>query len=379
MVRGRAPRLFCCAAVRALGVAVVLACDVAARVGASSSALAPRGLHVMRGGGDDRRRSWDEFCLEFFPVCWDWGARRIKASPREMWFEDAANMTWEEEDALAEEIVAGNQGAVMEGGCTWRVIGDMLLLPRLYLIISKFCRKHVHIKRVGRRLRGAPIGCGDKRCWDCFDHHAQGTYIYIYRCHKAFQPQEQLILQHDPSLGIKWCGCAKCASRTTRAAVDQLFPVEEERRETEKEEGSFETETQTQTQTQAQTHRRMLIKAALFVALGREEEGAAQLDALIAYSADLESVLLPVPDEHAEDVRHVYVYARYLRAKTRLRQTDVTSTAAPDTCNTASAPAPSPGNVELAKTLVADARRAEATQVHMAVNLDFKLHALADV
>ena len=43
MVRGRAPRLFCCAAVRALGVAVVLACDVAARVGASSSALAPRG------------------------------------------------------------------------------------------------------------------------------------------------------------------------------------------------------------------------------------------------------------------------------------------------------------------------------------------------
>ena len=45
------------------------------------------------------------------------------------------------------EIVAGNQGAVMEGGCTWRVIGDMLLLPRLYLIISKFCRKHVHIKR----------------------------------------------------------------------------------------------------------------------------------------------------------------------------------------------------------------------------------------
>ena len=70
------------------------------------------------------------------------------------------------------------------------------------------------------------------------------------------------------------------------------------------------------------------------------------------------------------------VYGRYLRAKMRLRQADVTSTAAAstagastagastagDTCNTAAVPAPgapagSAGNVELAKTLVADARR----------------------
>jgi len=65
----------------------------------------------------------------------------------------------------------------------------------------------------------------------------------------------------------------------------------------------------------------MMLRAPFLLAAGNTEEGTALLDALIASSSELERVLLPVPHEEEGDRRHIYVFARYLRAKLLLRGT----------------------------------------------------------
>ena len=81
----------------------------------------------------------------------------------------------------------------------------------------------------------------------------QDTYIFVYRCHKAFEGSDQQ--QLNPHTAVKWyaltvtgclglsvldqvvnkymtrahadhlrCGCVRCVENSRRAAVDQLFP-----------------------------------------------------------------------------------------------------------------------------------------------------------
>ena len=118
---------------------------------------------------------------------------------------------------------------------------------------------------------------------------------------------------------------------------------------------------------------------------GGLEEAAAQLDAAIGASADLAAAVGTVPGAEEEDVRHVFVVARYLRAKLLL--STLGGVAAPDGGEmVAGEGGEGVGGAECtgssrerARVLVAEAAASCAKQVHMAVNLEFKLHALADI
>jgi hypothetical protein len=69
-----------------------------------------------------RQGGWDQWCLNFFPICFDWRAERLpaKASHREVWVQDALSVTANElEDAETNEafikFVQGGESASWEG------------------------------------------------------------------------------------------------------------------------------------------------------------------------------------------------------------------------------------------------------------------------
>ena len=191
----------------------------------SSAALMERGYRQL-----PRRGYVDEFCLTFFPVCYDWNSLRLPptASHREVWLKDAAAGVDDEEELQADLDAAQDKQAVIDGGeggvaryFNGRRGGIMGLADHLSHVASNAFRKvfGISIRRVLKRIRArirGHTGCGDKRCWDCFEQDARDTYIFVYRCHKAFEC--------DPTTASTWCGCARCGGRSSSEAVKQLFP-----------------------------------------------------------------------------------------------------------------------------------------------------------
>merc|ERR1712216_900481 len=204
-------------------------------IGVAPPTLALHGRHLV-----DRlpRRSWfEDCCISFFPLCYDWNDARYTdlspASHREVWLLDAAAVpeaVLDDDQELQVDILleattlggsreasglrAGGRGLVF----AWtRLIRGANNVFRGVFGIS-FRRV---VRRVALRLRGA-TGCGDKRCWDCFEQSAKDTYIFVNRCHKAFEGSDQQ--QLNPHSAVKWCGCVRCVENSRRAAVDQLFP-----------------------------------------------------------------------------------------------------------------------------------------------------------
>ena len=83
-----------------------------------SLSFSGEGYHRLR-----RRPGWEECCLLFFPLCFDWQAERFSpiASHREVWVQDALNMTADELEAETNnadiiKFVQGRESKSWEGG-----------------------------------------------------------------------------------------------------------------------------------------------------------------------------------------------------------------------------------------------------------------------
>ena len=58
--------------------------------------LSSQGYHLLGRGREGS--GWEQCCLHYFPLCFDWRAERLvpKASHREVWIQDALSMTVDE-------------------------------------------------------------------------------------------------------------------------------------------------------------------------------------------------------------------------------------------------------------------------------------------